>query len=194
MNDDPLRAGGGDDAVFQRLVQRAFHEHMRQVRPPVDMRTAGPDLVVLGSSGSGKSVVYLLQAKWRAETELNRIRGELDRLKTVAVPEAVGESISPAHPFSAVKVASQLRRNLTLAVRVHALHEQAAALEALLELLRCTLEQLVDGARYPRRERVVRTAASPCGVIRLTTPRVPRAPGPVRLLYRTEPTAGAAAA
>ncbi|MFI9616726.1 hypothetical protein ACIHCM_34465 [Streptomyces sp. NPDC052023] len=194
MNNDPLHAGVGDDAVFQQLMQRAFDEDMRQVRPPVDARATRSDLVMWCSSGSGKSVVYLLQAKWRAETELNRIRGELDRLKAMAVPEAVGESISPAHPFSAAKVASQLRRNLGLAVRVHALREQAAAIEALLELLRCALEQLLDGARYPRRERVVRTAASPCGVIRLTTPRVPRAPGPVRLLHRTEPTAGAAAA
>ncbi|MFI6808910.1 hypothetical protein ACIBO6_28510 [Streptomyces luteogriseus] len=179
--------------MFQQLLQRAFDEDMRLGRLPVDARTADPDLVMWCSSGKSRTAVYLLQAKWRAETELNRVREECDRLNAMAERKVVGEPISPAQAFSTMKVASQLRRNLSLAGRVHVLREQAAALEALLALLHCILEQFLGGARYPRRKRVVRTAASPCGVIGLTTPRVPRAPGPVRL-YRTEPTAGAAAA
>ena len=193
MKDYPLQDGAGFGAVFQQLLQRAFDEDMWLGRLPVDTRTAGPDLVVWCSSGKSSNVVYLLQAKWRAETELNRVREEYDRLTAMAEREVAGEPISPAQAFLTVKVASRHRRNLSLAGRVHALREQAAALEALLALLHCVLEQFLGGARYPRRERVVRTAASPCGVIGLTTPRVPRAPGPVRL-YRTEPTAGAAAA
>ncbi|RSS67633.1 hypothetical protein [Streptomyces sp. WAC06128] len=196
MNDDPLHARAGLGAVFKQLLQRAFDEDMRQGRLPVKKRTAGPDLVMWCSFGSGKSrnLLYILEAKRAATVKLGLVRGELDRLKATAGPEAVGGSTSPAPSFSAAKVALQLGRSFSLAARVHALHEQAAALEALLALLHCACEQLLGDARYPLREPVVRTAASPCGVIGLTTPRVPRAPGSVRLLHRTEPTAGAAAA
>ncbi|WGD45140.1 hypothetical protein [Streptomyces cathayae] len=191
MNADPLQIG----AVLQQLVQRAFDEDMRQGHFPVVARTARPDLVMMCSSGKSHTVMYLVQAKWRAETELDRVREELDRLDAMEVPEGAGGAISPARAFSAVKVGLRLRRSLSLLVaRVHALRERAAALEAQVEFLHCALEQLLDDTRYPRQKWVLRTAASPCGVIRLTTPRVPRAPGSVRLPYRTEPTAGAAAA
>ncbi|WP_407109559.1 hypothetical protein ACE1N8_00080 [Streptomyces sp. DSM 116494] len=195
MNADPLQAGAGGHAALQQVVQRAFDEGMRQGHLPVVARTACPDLVMTCSSGKSRTVVYLVQAKWRAETELDRVHEELDRLNAMAAPEGAGGPISPARAFSAVKVGLRLRRSLSpLAARVHALREQAAALAAQVEFLHCALEQLLDNTRYPRRERVLHTAASPCGVIGLTTPRVPRAPGPVRLPYRTEPTAGVAAA
>jgi hypothetical protein len=93
MNDDPLQVGAGDHAVLQQLVQRAFDEDMRQGRLPVVARTTRPDLVLWCSSGKSSTVVYLVQAKWRAETELGRVREELDRLNAMAALEAAGESI-----------------------------------------------------------------------------------------------------
>ncbi|MFF0515505.1 hypothetical protein [Streptomyces sp. NPDC004250] len=194
MNDGPLRTGVGDAAVFQRLVQRAFEEDMLLGLPLGDARAAGPDCIAWCSSGSGKSLLYLLEVRRVAASRLGQIRGELDRLGAMSEPESSGGSTSPAQFSSAATAALQVGRSFRLAARVHALHEQAAALESLLALLHCALEQLLADAVYPCQERVVRTAASPCGVIGLTAPRLPRAPGPVRLLYRTEPTAGAAAA
>ncbi|MER6038322.1 hypothetical protein ABT133_31170 [Streptomyces sp. NPDC001835] len=189
MTDDPLQTRAGDGAVFQQLVQRAFDEDMRQALLPVDLRRT--DRVIVLLCGSGRSGNFV-QAMLRATAELGRIWGELDRLDGMVAPEPVGAAALLIQSSSA-EVISRFWR-VGLASLVRARREEAAALKALLALLRCALEQLLGGARPLGRERVVRTAASPCGVIGLTTPRVPRAPGPVRLVYRTEPTAGAAAA